>query len=127
MMERVSRIAGPAVALAGVWAGLALVLSATPSVAADPAPKPEQGQILVQRWCVGCHLVGGEQTKATTDAPPFASIARRPDFDAARIAAFLLDPHPKMPNMALSRVEANDIAAYIASLKEASLKEAPPK
>jgi hypothetical protein len=41
----------------------------------------------------------------------------RPDFDAAKIAAFLLEPHPKMPNMSLSRTEAADLAAYIATLK----------
>jgi hypothetical protein len=28
-----------------------------------------------------------------------------------------MDPHPKMPNMSLSRTEAADLAAYIASLK----------
>jgi len=58
------------------------------------------------------------QRRAATDqAPPFATIAKIPDFDAGKIALFLLDPHPKMPNMALSRSEAADIAAYIATLK----------
>jgi hypothetical protein len=28
-----------------------------------------------------------------------------------------MDPHPKMPNMQLSRTEAGDLAAYIATLK----------
>jgi hypothetical protein len=54
---------------------------------------------------------------ASTEAPPFFGIAKRPDFDAARVAFFLLDPHPKIPNMQLSRTEAADIAAYIATLK----------
>jgi hypothetical protein len=40
-----------------------------------------------------------------------------PDFDAAKLAFFLMDPHPKMPNMSLSRTEAADLAAYIGSLK----------
>jgi hypothetical protein len=40
-----------------------------------------------------------------------------PGLDAAKIAHFLLDPHPKMPDMSLSRTEAADIAAYIATLK----------
>ena len=31
-----------------------------------------------------------------------------------KLALFLLEPHPKMPNMNLSRNEANDLAAYIA-------------
>ena len=36
---------------------------------------------------------------------------------AAKLALFLMDPHPKMPNMQLSRTEAADLAAYIATLK----------
>ena len=56
-------------------------------------------------------------TSTTTDqAPPFPVIAKKPGFDAAKIALFLLDPHPKMPDMGLSRKEAN-LAAYIATLK----------
>src|SRR3954447_7744895 len=38
------------------------------------------------------------QTRAI-EAPPFAAIANRPDFDANRVAFFLLDPHPKRSNM----------------------------
>lgn len=57
------------------------------------------------------------QRRAGSDmAPPFASIAKRPGNSASRIALFLLDPHPKMPDMSLSRSEAADLAAYIASL-----------
>lgn len=75
------------------------------------------GRDLAQRWCAACHAVDAT-TQPTTDIPPsFLSIARRPDFDANRLAYFLLDPHPKMPNMGLSRNEAMDLAAYIASLR----------
>jgi mono/diheme cytochrome c family protein len=88
-------------------------LVATPCFAADP----DQGETLARRWCTGCHLVAADQKAATTDAPPFATIARRPDFDPAKIEFFLRDPHPKMPNMTLGRAEAADIAAYIATQK----------
>lgn len=88
-------------------------LAATPCFAADP----DQGETLARRWCTGCHLVAADQKAATTDAPPFATIARRPDFDPAKIEFFLRDPHPKMPNMTLGRAEAADIAAYIATQK----------
>lgn len=88
-------------------------LAATHCLAADA----DQGETLAKRWCTGCHLVATDQKAATTDAPPFASIARRPDFDPAKIELFLRDPHPKMPNMTLSRAEAADIAAYIAAQK----------
>lgn len=92
---------------------LAASLAAPPAFAANP----DQGETLARRWCTGCHLVTADQKAATTDAPPFASIAKRPNFDPAKIEFFLRDPHPKMPNMALSRAEAADIAAYIATLK----------
>ena len=36
-----------------------------------------------------------------------------------RLANFLLDPHPKMPNMSLTRTEAADIAAYIRHVRRA--------
>jgi hypothetical protein len=45
-----------------------------------------------------------------------ASIGKKPGFDAGQVAMFLLDPHPKMPNMSLTRIEAADLAAYIATL-----------
>jgi mono/diheme cytochrome c family protein len=85
---------------------------ASPAFAADPG----HGETIVKRWCASCHLVEARQ-KSSTEAPPFSVIAKRPDFDAAKIAFFLLDPHPKMPNMQLTRAEAADIAAYIGTLK----------
>jgi mono/diheme cytochrome c family protein len=88
-------------------------LAASSSFAADP----DQGETLARRWCTGCHLVAADQKAATTDAPTFTSIAKRPDFDPAKIEIFLRDPHPKMPNMTLGRAEAADIAAYIGTLK----------
>ncbi|MGB8748281.1 MAG: c-type cytochrome [Pseudolabrys sp.] len=78
---------------------------------------PDNGERLARRWCAPCHVVVSNQRGATSEAPPFATIANRPDFDAAKIAAFLLEPHPRMPNMSLSRTEAADLAAYIATLK----------
>jgi hypothetical protein len=40
-----------------------------------------------------------------------------PDLDGPKLALFLLSPHPKMPDMGLSRTAAGDLAAYISSLK----------
>jgi mono/diheme cytochrome c family protein len=90
----------------------AIACAIQPLLAADAA----NGKRLAERWCQACHFIAAGQPQASADAPPFASIARRPDFDAAKIAFFLLDPHPKMPNMSLSRTEAADLAAYIGSL-----------
>ena len=85
-----------------------------PALAADPF----HGAELAKRWCAACHLVSEDQKQANADLPSFAAVARRPDFSAEKLAFFLLDPHPKMPNFSLTRIEAGDIAAYISSLRK---------
>ena len=82
------------------------------------AADPSNGRRLAHRWCEACHVVTPTQSRAATDqAPPFATIAKMPDINSAKTALLLLDPHPKMPAMGLSRSEAADLAAYIVSLK----------
>ncbi|MDH2353118.1 cytochrome c [Bradyrhizobium sp. SSUT112] len=74
------------------------------------AADADHGADLARRWCAS-------QAQASADVPSFASVARSPDFNSEKLALFLLDPHPKMPNFPLSRTEAGDLAAYIASLR----------
>ena len=91
-----------------------LVQGSTSSFAADPI----QGKTIAQRWCAGCHIVEHEQKSPVTDqAPPFATIAKTPDFGANKLALLLLEPHPNMPKLALSRTEVSDLAEYILTLK----------
>lgn len=99
-----------------VQLGLAvLAIAATPAMAM--AADAHNGERLAQRWCASCHVVSSSQQGSASDvAPPFTSIAKMPHLDAARIALYLLAPHPRMPDMNLTRIEATDLAAYIASL-----------
>ena len=92
---------------------LTAALAATSSIAADA----KHGEQLARRWCSSCHVVASDQKSGVIEAPPFATIARRPEFNVAKLALFLLDPHPKMPDMGLSRDAASDLAAYIATVK----------
>ena len=99
-----------------LWFGLPvmmLVAAPLPSLAADA----DNGETLAKRWCTGCHVVSEGQAKGTDIAPSFAAIASRPGFNEERLAFFLLEPHPKMSNMALSRAATRDLAAYIAEQK----------
>lgn len=82
--------------------------------AATRAPDPANGERLAKRWCASCHVVSQTQRDAPGEAPPFATMAKKPNFDVNQLAFFLLNPHPVMPNMGLSRFEAADLAAYIA-------------
>ena len=94
---------------------LAAILSlalAAPARSADAA----NGEALAKRWCAACHIVSADQTPGADNVPPFATIAKKPGFSAEKIARILMDPHPKMPDMQLSRAEARDLGAYIASL-----------
>jgi mono/diheme cytochrome c family protein len=98
----------------GLLLATILGLGAPTAFAADAG----HGADLARRWCASCHVVANGQSQASADVPSFASIARKPDFSAERLAFFLLDPHPKMPNFPLNRIEAADIAAYIGSLRQ---------
>lgn len=108
MMSDVSRIATRFVA--GFLVSVPLCVGA--ARAADPA----MGEGIAKRWCASCHAVGEPTTR--TEAASFAEVARIPEFNARLLAFFLLDPHPKMPSMSLTRNEAADLAAYILSLKK---------
>ena len=94
-------------------AGVALVAAlGTSALAADP----NRGEALAKQWCASCHIVSPGQQHGSDQVPSFTSIARRPGFSPPQLTFFLLDPHPKMPSMALTRAEATDLAAYIATL-----------
>jgi len=60
---------------------LALTLAPVPGKGADA----DNGSRLALRWCEACHVVSATQRRASTDqAPPFATIAKRRGFDAAK-------------------------------------------
>jgi mono/diheme cytochrome c family protein len=87
-----------------LFAGLLSVIVATSLSQAASGADVAKGETLAKRWCATCHVVAADQ-----------QIAKMPDLDPAKLALFLLLPHPKMPDMNLSRDEAADLAAYIVS------------
>ncbi len=95
------------------WLLIAFIGSTEPAGAADPA----NGLRIAERWCAACHVVSPDQRQASTEAMPFREMARRPGFDAAKLVFFLLHPHPVMPDLSLTRGDAEDLAAYIATLR----------
>ena len=101
------------VAICGLFA--LAVSAALPGAAA--AADAGNGALLAKRWCASCHIVAADQKTGNTQTPPFSAIAKTPGLDAAKLAYFLLLPHPKMPDMNLTRGEAADLAAFVAGQK----------
>lgn len=93
--------------------GLVLLAAVTVLSQAAVAANVANGERLAKRWCAACHVVAADQRSGNTQVTPFSAIAKLPGFDAGKLALYLLMPHPKMPDMNLSRDEAADLAAYI--------------
>ena len=73
---------------------------------------PPDGGTLARRWCSACHMIAPNQPSASDGVPSFAEIAgKRPTANTLR--AFLATPHPRMPDMALTRQEIDMLVGYI--------------
>jgi mono/diheme cytochrome c family protein len=94
---------------------LAAALSAAALVAPAHAADVEAGRAIAQRWCANCHVTGEAQRGQDT-APALPTIAARHASDQGWLRAWLAAPHPRMPNLNLSRQEIENVIAYLASL-----------
>ena len=104
--HRISKISG--LALAGV-----ILLACGSAMAGDPMA----GADIAKRWCTSCHATGNSAA-ARDIGPPFAAIANDPMRTDDRLRAWLTNPHPPMPNPGLSRLEIENVIAYLASLRK---------
>jgi mono/diheme cytochrome c family protein len=75
----------------------------------------EAGRLSAQAWCTECHSVQPETAGMGKFAPDFTVIAKRRS--ARWLHRFLQSKHTLMPDFVLNRTEANDLVAYIVSLK----------
>jgi mono/diheme cytochrome c family protein len=96
-----------------------VALAAIAPAGAQQQPNARIGERLAHQWCASCHLVASDQRAPAPDvAPPFASIARRPNVTAGVLRNVIQMPYPRMPQIALSRDEVEHIVAYILTLKQ---------
>jgi mono/diheme cytochrome c family protein len=86
-------------------------------VAAHAQGDAANGHVLARHWCTGCHVVEAGGSGSDT-APSFAAIASDAATTPQRLRAFLVRPHPPMPNPPLATSEIDDIAAYILTLRK---------
>jgi mono/diheme cytochrome c family protein len=89
-----------------------------PVIAAEQG-NAEAGRELVNRSCVTCHAPSGV-SRASDTAPPLSFLARDNKYRAAFVRGWLMNPHPPMPGIPLSRQQISDIVAYLQTLPVAS-------
>jgi len=92
-----------------------LHVAAAQGVTQGPRGNVESGRLSAQGWCTECHSVQPETAGTGKFAPDFTVIAQRRS--ARWLNAFLRAKHTLMPNFVLNRQEADDLIAYILSLK----------
>ncbi len=87
---------------------------------AQIGPSPREGQVLAEKLCISCHIIGGQAASVSVpaDVPSFVAIANKPGQTAEAIAGRIVVPHPPMPQIHLTRSEIADLAAYILSLRK---------
>jgi mono/diheme cytochrome c family protein len=75
------------------------------------------GRNLATAHCSECHAINGP-ARGGSQVPSFEAVARMPSTTSLSLHAFLLTPHPTMPNYRLAPQEIDDVVAYILSLRK---------
>ena len=85
---------------------------------------PASGRQIATTQCSSCHrvlpiLFADRGVPADKDSPPsFQSIADLPSTTGISLNVFLHSNHKNMPDLMLSKSDANDVIAYVLSLKK---------
>jgi cytochrome c len=112
MTDRMSQIRFVRNAASAVVLLSGLGAAATPSSAADV----ELGGQLARQWCASCHVLPNNPGQTALQGPPsFRAMARGKTADQLKV--FLMNPHGAMPPLTLSRVEIDNLVAYIETLR----------
>jgi mono/diheme cytochrome c family protein len=91
----------------------AIAIAAAGSAHADVST----GGMLAAQVCAGCHAIRPGQASPKPDAPPFASIAAKPDMNIFTLRSFLRTPHWTSTKLSLKEEYLDDLASYIMSLQ----------
>jgi len=78
------------------------------------------GEHIAKTKCAACHAVDSKESAPgqPSKAPPFSSVAHRPEITREFLDSFLSRHHRGMPNFYLTYTEISDVSAYILSLRE---------
>jgi mono/diheme cytochrome c family protein len=89
-----------------------------PVLAQDAPGDIASGRRIAESWCAACHQIDSQEPESIVGAPSFVAIAKLPSTTALALNVFLRTTHNVMPNYQLTRQEADDVVAFILSLKD---------
>ncbi len=93
------------------------ILSVSPS-GAQSGGNPKRGKVYAQQLCADCHAIDDVAAVSPNKAAlPFSRAANTSGMTAIALSAWLQTIHPTMPNIMLNTDTADDIIAYIVSLR----------
>lgn len=89
-----------------------------PASAQQTAGDAAAGHTFALKSCSDCHVVDARLQDLASDAvPSFTAIAANKDSTPSQLRTFLQKPHGQMPDLQLSRVQIDNVIAYIVSLR----------
>jgi mono/diheme cytochrome c family protein len=95
-----------------------LCLGAVSPAVGQQAGDPAAGLALAGEICSDCHSIeAGEAVSPVLDAPSFQAIANKPEISELALTVFFQTPHPSMPNLIVTGDDADNLVAYLLSLK----------
>ena len=95
-----------------------LHVAASQGVTQDSGGNATSGRRLAEAWCTECHAIDARAAQRGKTGPAFTEIANRPSVTVLSLNTFLRSVHRTMPNFIIERGDADDLVAYILSLKQ---------
>ncbi len=96
-----------------------LVLSFGGQVAAQTLGDATKGRDYAKSTCAECHNVApGGKTSKVVRATPFQVVADTPGMTGTALTVFFRTPHKAMPNLIIAGEDADNVIAYILSLRQ---------
>ncbi len=101
-----------------VLLAVALLLAPSATASAETFGDTDNGAKLALEQCAECHLMpGGPEPTNRLKGPNFVDISALPSTTRMSLTVWFRTPHPNMPNLIIEEEDANDLIAYLLSLK----------
>jgi mono/diheme cytochrome c family protein len=95
-----------------------LMFGASNNLSAAELGDVQAGERFARETCASCHAIEkGAKASPDADAPTFQAVANTPGLNRRALIVFFRTPHKNMPNLIVKGDEADDVIAYILSLK----------